>query len=85
MFTHVFQFFLVVCTLGVVMVAITTSRMDKQETRANRIAFYKEAVQFAGNFVARRTSEGYYDRNPDADAREDYHALRENYIRSYKV
>lgn len=57
MFTHMFQFFLVFCALGVVVVAILTHLADRREAveRADR------AFLLAHDFIDRREEAGYYD------------------------
>ena len=80
MFTHVFQFFLVAFTFGVVAAASITAILDVRENRAKKARLYQEAMLFAGDLVAKRTAVGYYEVYQDTDAREDYNTLRNNYI-----
>jgi hypothetical protein len=68
MFTHMFQFFLTVCTLGVVVAAILTHRADRRETvaRANR------AFTAAQAYIQHRSDLGYYDNSSVDDMKKDF-------------
>lgn len=68
MFTFTFQFFLVVCTLGLVVVAILTHRADRREVveRADR------AFLLAHVFIDKRIESGYYHPSQIALMKKDF-------------
>lgn len=70
MFTITFQLFLVICTLGVVVVAILTHRADRREVvqRADR------AYQLANEFINDRLEAGYYQHSELRTMKNDFDA-----------
>jgi len=69
MYTHVFQFFFVLCTLVLVVAAIRTYRSDRRE-KQERI---NDAYLLAQAYVQYRFENGWYHDDHDEQIQKDFY------------